>query len=136
MIDGKLQNKPALQQIVIYQVPFIVYASLIFVVSSFSKLPTPDLGLTFADKIIHLIEYGLFSLLALRGLLHPPVRLSPAIAYSLAIGISVIYAALDEYHQSFVPGRNADVFDVLADIFGAILALLVYYKVKRRRNMS
>lgn len=136
MIYGKEHSKSVLQQIVIYQVPFVVYASLIFIVSSFSKLPTPDLGLTFADKIIHLIEYGLFSLLALRGLLHPPVCLSTAIAYSLAIGITVIYAALDEYHQSFVPGRNADAFDVLADIFGAILALLIYHIVKRRRDMS
>jgi VanZ family protein len=35
------------------------------------------------------------------------------------------YAALDEYHQSFVPGRTAAVRDVLIDTTGGIAAQIV-----------
>jgi VanZ family protein len=35
------------------------------------------------------------------------------------------YAALDEYHQSFVPGRTAAVGDVLIDTSGGAAALIV-----------
>ena len=33
------------------------------------------------------------------------------------------FGALDEFHQSFVPGRDADVFDWMADTFGGVLGL-------------
>ena len=37
----------------------------------------------------------------------------------------VLFGASDEWHQSFVPGRQADVFDVLRDATGAGLGLIV-----------
>jgi len=37
--------------------------------------------------------------------------------------ISTLYAISDEYHQSFVPGRDADSFDVGVDAVGIALAL-------------
>ena len=43
----------------------------------------------------------------------------------IAMIITVGYAAFDEYHQSFVPGRFADVFDLLADAAGGAAALVV-----------
>lgn len=124
------------RQIFIFQIPFVLYAALIYIVSSISRLPTPDLGLTFADKLIHVIEYGLFCYFGLRAMRNPPLELSLRLAYPLATAVTVVYAALDEYHQSFVPGRNADVIDLLADSFGALVALLLYHIVKERRRMS
>jgi VanZ family protein len=37
----------------------------------------------------------------------------------------VAYAVFDEWHQSFVAGRNASVSDVIVDVIGAALMLLV-----------
>ena len=134
-MDGR-KKRPVIRRILIYQTPLVVYAALIYIVSSISRLPTPDFGLTFADKIIHIIEYGLFCFLALRALKNPPLDFSPGPACIFAIGITVLYAALDEYHQSFVPGRNADMYDLLADILGAAVALLLFHVAKRRPRMS
>jgi len=51
----------------------------------------------------------------------------------LALGISVLYGASDEFHQSFVPGRDASVLDWLVDTAGAATAL---WLVWRRRGGS
>jgi VanZ family protein len=50
----------------------------------------------------------------------------------LALGICVLYAISDEVHQLFVPGRGAQVRDVLIDSAGAIIGIRMYsiYKSK------
>ena len=52
--------------------------------------------------------------------------------------ITTAYAATDEMHQLFVPGRSGQVSDVLLDSAGAIagLALLggIRFLVQRRRE--
>lgn len=49
-----------------------------------------------------------------------------------AIGITTAYGVLDEFHQSFVAGRDANVLDVLADFTGAALAVLIVPRLYRR----
>lgn len=45
----------------------------------------------------------------------------------LAWLFAVMYAVTDEFHQSFVPGRNASIWDVMIfDNFGALLGLLLW----------
>ena len=75
-------------------------------------------------KTAHFVEYFILSLLilrAIRGGRHA-TRLAWALA---AIGIVAGYASLDEFHQSFVPGRTPLVTDVLLDTTGGIVAQLV-----------
>ena len=57
----------------------------------------------------------------------------------LSFFISSGYALLDEFHQYFVPGRSCELRDVLIDISGCILAVLLiklwrYYHAKRTTN--
>jgi len=75
-------------------------------------------------KCAHFTEYFILSLLILRGIRagRRDARLGWALA---AIAIVAGYAALDEFHQSFVPGRTAAVTDVLIDTTGGIAAQLV-----------
>jgi VanZ family protein len=49
----------------------------------------------------------------------------------LVIGICVLYASSDEYHQLFVAGRGAQVKDVFIDSAGAIVGIVVYRIVNR-----
>ena len=44
----------------------------------------------------------------------------------LAILICVLYAASDEIHQIFVPGRSCRVMDILLDSFGSISGIIIY----------
>ncbi|MBI5945308.1 MAG: VanZ family protein [Chloroflexi bacterium] len=69
----------------------------------------------------HFIGYGLLALSYLHALKYDRKRIW------LAWLLSVFYAATDEFHQSFVPGRNASIFDVLIfDNLGAVFALWIY----------
>ena len=78
----------------------------------------------FIRKTGHVTEYFILSLLVLRGIRAGKrgVHLAWALA---AIAVVGCYAALDEYHQSFVPGRTAAVSDVLLDTVGGIAAQVV-----------
>lgn len=40
--------------------------------------------------------------------------------------IAIIYAAADEFHQLFVPGRTADIKDIFVDGFGIIFGMILY----------
>lgn len=48
-----------------------------------------------------------------------------------AIGIATAYGVLDEFHQSFVPGRDTSALDVLADFVGATLAVMIIPRLHR-----
>lgn len=53
--------------------------------------------------------------------------------YLLAWVMALLYAATDEFHQSFIPHRTATVFDVLIfDNLGATIALFLHYKYFRK----
>ena len=44
----------------------------------------------------------------------------------MAVGVTSLYGATDEWHQSYVPGRYAEVADWVADTLGALLATVLY----------
>jgi VanZ family protein len=41
----------------------------------------------------------------------------------LALAIAAGYGIFDEFHQSFVPGRSADIRDWFADVSGALIGI-------------
>ncbi len=96
--------------------PAILYALAIFILSSLPGAVVPTLGFRFGDKILHLAEYGILGFLLYRAFRGTPRP------FLLTILTGVIYAASDEFHQLFVPGRYCDFWDFAADVVG--LALL------------
>ncbi len=49
--------------------------------------------------------------------------------------ISLTYAILDEIHQSFIPGRDTSIKDILTDFSGTIASTIVYlYSKKKYKN--
>ena len=103
-----------------YWVPVILYAGLIFTVSSF-PLPPPKVEIPFIDKFAHLVEYGILGFLFYRAL--RVSRLAKQV-FILAIIFSILYALSDEIHQFFVPGRKFDFWDLAADSLGVVLVAL------------
>ncbi|MFT3916748.1 MAG: VanZ family protein [Anaeromyxobacteraceae bacterium] len=71
------------------------------------------------DKVIHAGVFGLLGLL-LRLAVAARAR-SARRAWLVAWGLAVAWGFLDEVHQSFIPGRDSDVRDALADALGAAL---------------
>ncbi len=75
-------------------------------------------------KTAHFVEYFVFSLLLLRGVRGE--RTGWKLAWSIAaVAMAAAYAALDELHQTFVPGRGGSPLDSLLDTFGAGTAQLL-----------
>jgi len=100
--------------------PVIVVAGAIFTFSHLSHPPSPPGA---PDWLLHGLEYGLLGLLlarALAGGLHG--RLSRRRA-ALTMVLGVLYGATDEWHQSFIPGRQVEAGDLLADSAGTLLGL-------------
>jgi len=87
-------------------------------------------------KCGHLTEYFIFGLLVLRAIRggRPGVRISWALA---TIGIVAAYASSDEFHQSFVPGRTASIYDVMLDTTGGAISMITAaVRAKRLRNQD
>ena len=87
-------------------------------------------------KLAHFSSYAVLGALAVRAFLRSSLRFLRE-HWVLASGLLVvIYALLDEYHQSFVASRSASIFDSLIDIAGGLFALLCLAYLKRRRRRA
>ncbi|QQR58976.1 MAG: VanZ family protein [Candidatus Melainabacteria bacterium] len=92
----------------------------------------------FARKLGHISEFGALYLL-LRQALRKHIDIKKA-TY-LAVLLAILYAASDEWHQSFVPGRSACVEDVMLDSSAVLVAFFctgwidkIFEKLKGARN--
>jgi hypothetical protein len=47
--------------------------------------------------------------------------------------ISFVVAVADEIHQAYIPGRNASITDVLLDVVGIVLVLIVARQMRKKR---
>ncbi len=96
--------------------PPLAWMTLIFILSAQPSLPGPTD--TFWDTLLkktgHFVVYAVLARLYLRAMNAGGKR-----GRWMAWGLAVLYAASDELHQSFVPGRHARLTDVLIDAAGA-----------------
>jgi VanZ family protein len=98
---------------------------------SFAALFAIQLGIR---KLGHLTEYAILATLlwrALRGGTRWQMKMS--ILFLVAVLACGIFAASDEFHQSFVPSRTSSPQDVMIDICGALLGLAVCWMLARRK---
>jgi len=112
--------------------PAVLWAGLIFWLSDQPDSTLKDLGLS-GDLLAifgHLALYSLFFLLLVLALQKGGQIPSPRSRWVAIILIS-FFALSDEFHQSFVPGRTATLFDWVVDMIGALLA---WAALKRRSS--
>lgn len=86
-------------------------------------------------KTAHFIEY---MVLAAMWFLHFTIwKIGVKGRVGLSILITSLYAATDEYHQTFVAGRSGQISDVLLDscgaATGAFVLLLIFTMIKKRQ---
>jgi hypothetical protein len=84
------------------------------------------------DKVLHFICFAVLAVLFFRAYQALPFRTSIKILVILSVLSTIGYAVGDEVHQSFIPLRVADKFDIIADIAGAIFGLGLYLVWHRR----
>ncbi|HEX9082662.1 MAG TPA: VanZ family protein [Holophagaceae bacterium] len=98
-------------------------AAVIFWLSSRSTYPA---GLELApplDKLAHASVFGLLALTLDWSLRRTLPGLPMYKRHLLVVILVSLYGASDEWHQAFVPGRDCEVGDWIADSLGAVVAL-------------
>ncbi len=134
-----MEHPPIRYSFIRYQLPFILWATLIFVSSSIPGRSIPKINFPNADKIVHFIIFMVFCALtdrAIRFQSRVPLLAKYHLVFSVAV--TVIYGMIDEGHQLFVPNRDPSLADLAADAVGASLyvGLFWIWSVVRRPKTS
>jgi len=113
-------------------IPAPTVALAIWLLSSRSSVPLPENIFGF-DKLAHCVAYTVLafslSLLVSRNRFRAAFWCNVLVIFLATI----LYGALDEFHQSFVPGRDMSVLDWMADVTGAGLGIcLSVLSIKQR----
>ena len=106
--------------------PAALWAAVLFLLSD---LPALSVGLpSGADKLAHGAVYLILGLSLAWG----KVRTGSRVGWVVLLLIGAGYGALDEWHQSFVLGRQATVGDWMADGAGVMLGLVLFSRFRSR----
>ena len=81
-------------------------------------------------KAAHFTAYFILGALSFFNVIFSK-KLSFNLRAILAFGLCVLYAASDEIHQYFVPGRSCEFRDVCIDSSGALLSILIAFLIFR-----
>jgi len=110
--------------------PSVVWAAVIFIISSQEVLPGSDVF--FLDFLIkksaHMFVYGVLYWLLWRAVSQTISQKHQTALWLLPMVVCLLYAASDELHQSFVPGRYATLRDVGFDMLGVGVVFLKKFK--------
>ena len=107
----------------------LVYMGGIYWLSSLSNLGPSGIDVS----LLHVPLYAGLTFCLLRAMSES--RLRGAIPWRLpgfAFVVAAAYAAMDEWHQSFVPGRDASLGDVSLDLVGIGVTLLFGHRLAER----
>ena len=123
-MPGTSQSK--LRDFLICWLPLIFYCLAIYIQSG---QPSPEQipDVRFLDKFLHFGAYGLLGILFFRAYETLPLKIFKNLLILISIGSATLYGISDEIHQYFVPYREADFFDVVADALGAACGVYLYH---------
>ena len=106
-----------------YWIPVILWAMLIF---TFSASATPKTSEFYwqdfvVKKTAHVIEYSVFTIFLFRAFRTTKLGTKQNLIYTFLL--VAFYAVADEIHQSFTPGREPTLRDVLIDCGASLFTL-------------
>lgn len=87
----------------------------------FSHLSVVSIPMGAPDYVAHGISYAVLAALYVRALAGGDLREMSFRLVPLALVLAVFYGVTDEFHQSFVPGRNPSLSDIAADAVGGLV---------------
>ena len=112
----------------------LIYTLLTFVLSS---LQTPSLFPTFQiyriDLLLHAVEYGILAWLMLNATKSLKMSESWQGVFIFILLYCGIIGGLNELWQSRAPGRYPSLSDMVANVVGTIIVLLVFRRFKYKR---
>ncbi len=118
-----------------YWFPVFGWMTVIFLMSSRQRVSVSEEYIVnfFFFKSLHVIEYGFMFYLIFR--LINKISTSKnnfEWRYIIAALLTLIYAASDELHQTFVPTRQGSVRDIFIDLIGVTISWIILRKAYRK----
>ena len=115
--------------LIICWMPAVAWMGVIFYFSTLPESATPLRGIL-SDKVCHAGEYFILAFLILFALLRTTrARFSASFWITLAWG--AVYGLSDEIHQLYVPTRQFDVADLVADVCGMVVLFLILWVLQK-----
>ena len=118
--------------------PAFLVMGIIFIASGTPGSDLPTLAWDFtAKKGSHMLGYALLAIAYFHALNNG--RNMTRFQFLSAFFLACLYAATDEFHQRFTPGRMPSAQDVFIDVVGAAIGLLLRFlgqEYKWRRFLS
>jgi VanZ family protein len=108
------------RRLVLAWLPAALYMLLIWWLSS-QSLTISTVNFPFRDKGVHATEYGVLGVFLAHALSGTFIRSAPPRLWLWSVALTVLFGMSDEIHQAFVPGRSADILDLVADAVGAVM---------------
>ncbi|MCC6142659.1 MAG: VanZ family protein [Candidatus Hydrogenedentes bacterium] len=119
-----------------FYIAVALYCGAIFYMSHQSHPVPEEYQFDGLDKIVHVFLYGGLTALVSAGIRTAPRRASAMRQFWVPIVFAVSFGIVDEFHQYFIPLRNFDPLDVVANTTGALLAqvalCLGLWRISRR----
>lgn len=116
------------------KIPWTVTLTYIILITILSHQPADDISevspnIKNVDKLFHFIEFSILGFLIFGSLCLNSKEFDQILSLSIKIGI--LFSCLDEYHQSFVDGRDSSLADLIFDILGVFFGTFLHYRFFR-----
>jgi VanZ family protein len=123
-----MEKRGGLIKVFLRWLPSLTIMVIIFFVSSRPSTDLPNFGALEAVFEIggHMLGYGLLALSLSYAAGNHHIK-----SLGVAGVLAFLYSISDEMHQSFVPGRDASLFDVGIDLIGIFLGLSTMWFLRK-----
>ena len=110
-------------------VPVFLWAAMIFFLSSIPEENLPNVPIPHIGKIVHFVEYSILGMLSFRAFRHSNPKTGRMKQIIIVVILIMLFAISDEWHQTFVPGRDGNVADVIFDTIYSGTGIFLYNKM-------
>ena len=116
------------------QIPWTITLTYIILITILSHQPADDISdvspnIKNVDKLFHFVEFSILGFLIFGSLSFNSKELDQILSLSIKVGILI--SCLDEYHQSFVDGRDSSLADLVFDFLGVFFGTFLHYRFFR-----
>ena len=115
-----------LKNVLYYWLPVILYCLAIYIQSD---LPASEHipSFEFSDKVLHFLAYAVMGILFYRAYQTLRIKDNQQTLLLLSVVSASLYGISDEIHQYYVPFRDAEILDAIANFLGALCGVTFYH---------
>jgi VanZ family protein len=108
----------------------ILWAGAMFLVSSIPGNEISKLMIVSWDKAYHVAEFAILVVAIAWSISRIRTSVWSPVVLVFAFVIAAAYAPIDEWHQSWVPGRDVSVLDMAADWAGCVVGGIASFWIR------